>query len=257
MSSSAGMVASTDGMATFNLLSSSVLTDMIRVGDSTIIAGKIDQLIQMSDDWGTTWQSVDAGRPTYFYELANFGDKVFILSNSTLYFSLTDNFLRPKAGFEMLADGKQVTFTNMSTNAVDYEWDFGDQSTSAEVSPIHDYALDGTYQVSLVASNRTARDTFKVDNVIIDTAVDTPFADQMNVYPNPSSDGHFTLSLGVSDKTYEVSIMNLTGATIWKKQVSSSENNLAVSLDNKPAGIYLLQVNDNSGHPKVFKLIRQ
>jgi len=257
MSSSAGMVASTDGMATFNLLSSSVLTDMIRVGDSTIIAGKIDQLIQMSDDWGTTWQSVDAGRPTYFYELANFGDKVFILSNSTLYFSLTDNFLRPKAGFEMLADGKQVTFTNTSTNAIDYEWDFGDQSTSAEVSPIHDYALDGTYQVSLVASNRTARDTFKVDNVIIDTAVDTPFADQMNVYPNPSSDGHFTLSLGVSDKTYEVSIMNLTGATIWKKQVSSGENNLAVSLDNKPAGIYLLQVNDNSGHPKVFKLIRQ
>jgi hypothetical protein len=257
MSSSAGMVASTDGMATYNLLSTSVLTDMIWVGDSTLLAGKIDQMIQTSNDWGATWQSADAGRPTYFYELANFGDKVFILSNSALYFSLKDNYLRPKAGFEMLANGKQVTFTNTSTNAIDYEWNFGDESTSTEIDPIHDYAFDGTYQVSLVASNRTARDTFKVDNIIISTAVDTPLADQMNVYPNPSSDGRFMLTLGASDKTYEVSVMNLTGATILKKEVPSGENNLAVSLSNKPAGIYLLQVSDNSGHPKTFKLIRR
>jgi len=257
MSSSAGMVASTDGMATYNLLSTSVMTDMIRVGDSTLIAGKINQMIQTSSDWGTTWQSADTGRPAYFYELANFGDKVFILSNSALYFSLQDNFLRPKAGFEMLADGKQVTFTNTSTNALTYEWDFGDQSTSTEVDPIHDYAYDGTYQVSLVASNRTARDTIQVDNVIIDTAVDSRLADQMNVYPNPSSDGRFVLTLGTSDKTYEVSVMNLTGATILKKEVPSGKNNLAVSLGNKPAGIYLLRVNDHVGHPKVFKLIRR
>lgn len=46
----------------------------------------------------------------------------------------------------------RVAFTNHSTpQAVSFEWDFGDGTTSTEPSPLHTYAQPGSYEVSLTA----------------------------------------------------------------------------------------------------------
>lgn len=47
----------------------------------------------------------------------------------------------------------EVTFTNASTGADSYAWDFGDGGTSTEMNPVHVYKASGTYTVKLVASN--------------------------------------------------------------------------------------------------------
>ena len=47
----------------------------------------------------------------------------------------------------------EVTFTNASTDADTYAWDFGDNSTSTDMNPTHTYKASGTYTVKLVASN--------------------------------------------------------------------------------------------------------
>ncbi|MGD1844674.1 MAG: PKD domain-containing protein [Salibacteraceae bacterium] len=47
----------------------------------------------------------------------------------------------------------QVDFTNTSINATSYDWDFGDGNTSTDASPTHTYAMDGSYTVTLTASN--------------------------------------------------------------------------------------------------------
>lgn len=53
--------------------------------------------------------------------------------------------------------GATVTFQNRSTDLdgdlTGYHWDFGDGSTSAEVSPTHTYAAPGTYTVTLTATD--------------------------------------------------------------------------------------------------------
>lgn len=46
-----------------------------------------------------------------------------------------------------------VKFQNQSTDAVSYEWDFGDGTTSREMNPTHTYTAGGTYRVRLVAFN--------------------------------------------------------------------------------------------------------
>ncbi len=53
----------------------------------------------------------------------------------------------------------EVTFTNSSTNATTYNWNFGDGETSSDESPVHTYANTGTYTVSLTASNADYSDT--------------------------------------------------------------------------------------------------
>jgi PKD repeat protein len=59
----------------------------------------------------------------------------------------------PKADFDYAVDGLKVTFTNKSTNATAYKWDFGDDETSKEASPEHTYAAGGSYSVKLTAAN--------------------------------------------------------------------------------------------------------
>ena len=62
----------------------------------------------------------------------------------------------PTARFNYTVDadnGLLVNFTNASLNADTYSWDFGDGESSTETSPSHTYAADGTYDVTLTATN--------------------------------------------------------------------------------------------------------
>lgn len=49
--------------------------------------------------------------------------------------------------------GQPVVFTNTSTNANGYVWNFGDGGGSTDVSPIYSYSVAGTYSVTLTAVN--------------------------------------------------------------------------------------------------------
>ncbi|HSV89443.1 MAG TPA: PKD domain-containing protein [Bacteroidales bacterium] len=51
------------------------------------------------------------------------------------------------------ANWRMIIFTNFSSNAVSYLWDFGDARTSTEENPVHTYAGAGTFEVTLTATN--------------------------------------------------------------------------------------------------------
>lgn len=53
-------------------------------------------------------------------------------------------------------NSNQFNFTNNSSIAagtLDYQWNFGDGTTSTQQSPLHSYSLAGNYEVKLVANN--------------------------------------------------------------------------------------------------------
>lgn len=55
--------------------------------------------------------------------------------------------------------GIPIMFTNFTTGAISYEWDFGDGNTSEEQDPTHTYLMDGTYTVTLTATNERGCDS--------------------------------------------------------------------------------------------------
>ena len=63
--------------------------------------------------------------------------------------------LEPKAQFSYSTsfDGFKVLFSNQSTNASNYNWDFGDGQTSTEPSPTHIYNSLGSFNVKLTVAN--------------------------------------------------------------------------------------------------------
>jgi PKD repeat protein len=70
--------------------------------------------------------------------------------------NITITYPAPVAGFTFSpavpAEGAEVTFTNTSTNATSYSWDFGDGGTSTAQNPKHTYTSQGMYNVSLTAT---------------------------------------------------------------------------------------------------------
>ncbi|MFT3947411.1 MAG: PKD domain-containing protein [Agriterribacter sp.] len=55
--------------------------------------------------------------------------------------------------YSLAINGTDVAFTNETSGAVSYKWDFGDGGTSTEENPTHTYPGKGKYVVTLYATN--------------------------------------------------------------------------------------------------------
>ncbi len=71
----------------------------------------------------------------------------------------------PNADFSTTIDGLTVTFNDLSSDAenniVSTDWDFGDGNGSNQQNPIHTYASEGSYQVTLTVNDSdNAQDSF-------------------------------------------------------------------------------------------------
>lgn len=68
---------------------------------------------------------------------------------------------------ELQCDGATVEFNNTSTGAFGFLWDFGDGSTSTEVSPTHVYTEAGTYTVQLTSVYDASCVSTKVEEITV------------------------------------------------------------------------------------------
>jgi PKD repeat protein len=60
---------------------------------------------------------------------------------------------KPNAAFSTSVSGLTVTCNNTTTEGVTYLWDFADGQTSTAMSPVHTYATQGIYNITLTATN--------------------------------------------------------------------------------------------------------
>jgi len=82
--------------------------------------------------------------------------KIFIIATTTALF-LAGCEYQPYADFsasnQLVGINERVSFSNLSSNADYYEWDFGDGSYSNQYNASHSYAAPGIYRVELRAYN--------------------------------------------------------------------------------------------------------
>jgi len=79
-----------------------------------------------------------------------------------------------------------VNFTDTSSGATSWSWNFGDSGTSTAQNPSHTYNTAGTYTVALTATNSSGSDTMTKTNYITVTPPQAPVANftasSTNVY---------------------------------------------------------------------------
>ncbi|MEZ4915038.1 MAG: PKD domain-containing protein [Chitinophagales bacterium] len=144
---------------------------------------------------------------------ASYGDGV------TITFYAGDVVVQsPSAGFsaQVVQEINTVNFTNTSSNANTYLWNFGDGTTSTEQSPAsHYYAVSGVYQVCLSVTNSAGTDMF-CQEVTIDqtTGLEENAFVLENIYPVPAQN---VLNISFSlahNSSLDFTITNTLGQTV-------------------------------------------
>ncbi|MEO1585998.1 MAG: PKD domain-containing protein, partial [Bacteroidota bacterium] len=115
-----------------------------------------------------------AQNPTHTY--TGTGDFTITLTVSSTTTGCVDNeqanisITNPTANFTSDVDfgcgPLEVNFTETSSNATAFFWDFGDGNTSTAANPTHTYAASGEFTVTLIASDGNCADTLVRTNYI-------------------------------------------------------------------------------------------
>ncbi|MDD2411861.1 MAG: T9SS type A sorting domain-containing protein [Bacteroidales bacterium] len=147
----------------------------------------------------------------------------------------------PIANFSFDISNNMVEFTNLSTNASSYKWDFGDGETSTDISPNHVYDVNDIFTVTLIANYCDYSDTTKQSINIITSSVEDPLLQKsILLYPNPVSD-QLIINLENIDEVY---VLNSIGQTFTPSHTSIGTST-SIDFSSFPSGIYFLVISTN------------
>ncbi|MFH2095453.1 MAG: M14 family zinc carboxypeptidase [Bacteroidota bacterium] len=165
----------------------------------------------------------------------------------------------PDADFNYTPNGYEFSFTNNSTGATSYFWNFDDGNSGTLPNPTHTYAVDGSYDVMLIATNSCGSDTM-IQTIVI-TGIDGT-ADSgpgiVSVFPNPT-EGMINIRFdNFRHVQAGISILDITGRTIVTDMIRIDEDSSLYSADMsemKP-GMYIIMVSTEEGS-ETFRIVLQ
>ncbi len=145
-----------------------------------------------------------------------------------------------------------VAFTDLSTGATSWSWDFGDGGTDTGQNPKHTYTSPGNFSVTLIVTNSLgcADTVVKEDLITVESGgvgISSVSADNLlEIYPNPLQ-GNTTLK--IADHLGGPLSLNLYNGMGKLIRVIQPMQNHTVILDKGDLnpGIYILQLHGDDG----------
>lgn len=145
----------------------------------------------------------------------------------------------PAADFSFITGALDVQFTDASTDAEEWSWDFGDGNYSSDQDPLHVYALPGTYTVVLTAISGTCSDTDTAEVTVFNTNVLEVGGILFTLQPNPT-DAQVTIAGDGSISA--VRILDTSGRVVMLETGAVSAGVRTLDVSMLEAGTYIVQV---------------
>jgi len=153
----------------------------------------------------------------------------------------------PRAGFSYSLTARDVTFSNTSTNADSYLWEFGDGADNTDRNTFHRYAQDGDYTVVLTATNDCGSDdttvVIKIENLGYENLRNSGY----HVYPNPASSSINIRKLPGTPLQYDWEIYDVNGKLIDRTFEFIQQSDYQIDVSHFTPGIYFLEITDEHG----------
>ena len=159
---------------------------------------------------------------------------------------------KPTPAFEYFALNNKVKFSNTSSDADTYEWDFGDGSSKTNFSaPTHEYPMeDGSYTVVLKAENECG--TASSENIVSIIITDADNYERKTiVYPNPV-ESYIHIKTGINKEDLQYAILNTSGQLVLKGYTRSDQS---IDASQLLSGVYLLEIENSLGEKKRERLL--
>lgn len=152
----------------------------------------------------------------------------------------------PVAGFTTSINNLTYTFTDTTSgNPISWAWSFGDGNTDTVQNPVHTYANNGTYTVTLSVSNGICTDIFfQVITVVSVHEIQLSNGSKVMVFPNPVADVT-TVRFSYDGPSVQLSLVNSLGQEVLAKTIfpqSGSSYKGDLDLKTIAKGIYMLQL---------------
>lgn len=145
----------------------------------------------------------------------------------------------PIAAYSFVVNGYQGQFSNTSSAATNYYWDFGNGNTSVASNPLYVFPDTGLFSVRLIAFNECGSDTFTQGIYIQSTGIGKATSPQWTFFPNPAND-FITLQAAYSLPDTKVRIYSAEGRLVQWQWLKNTHNTLDVS--SLRPGIYVLSI---------------
>lgn len=153
-----------------------------------------------------------------------------------------------------LRDDLRVAFTNLSQEATNFVWDFGDGEQSTEMNPEHTYPASGTYEVQLVANHCSLADTAHRQVFVILTDVNRQSTNPPTIYPNPVTN---KLQVKMPDgKLDRITLFDASGNALPTQLVNHNQQLVTLDFSQILPGSYFLQVEINQVQ-YTFKVLKK
>ena len=217
------------------------------------------QLLKLDKDFNFMWRRQYGGEGNdYGYDIIESLDGGFIVCGRTesntngadLYVVKTNCMgllTEPQAAFDYEAAAGVADFINESQyvypDSIDgghFLWHFGDETTSNEVSPSHEYAVNGHYTVTLTAVVCNDTSIYTQDILVDGVGIsenNNLLADKITLFPNPASDFlQIETDIFPEKEAVRMSIFNVLGEKVLAQDFSNE-----IDISVLPVGSYFLQ----------------
>jgi PKD repeat protein len=147
----------------------------------------------------------------------------------------------PDADFDIQDSGLYYSFTNTSTEAVDFSWDFGDgEKDSINYSPSHKYTDAGDFTVKLLVLNDCGSDISSKSITVVNAMEESRINSELSIYPNPNN-GNFVIE--IKNNAFErAQILDMKGKLVWEQTLDKSLQRYSIQSDIKSQGMYILRL---------------
>jgi len=163
----------------------------------------------------------------------------------------------PVASFGLSGSfGLSAAFNNTSTNANSYMWNFGDGSTSTEVSPTHIYSSGDTYVITLTAYGDCDTVTTTQTYTAVAFSTENFNGGNISVYPNPAVENINIAFNGTTSGMAQFVITDMSGKVAGRYESAVNAGSIyTVDVTHLAPGVYDVSVtlNDETSHLRIIR----
>jgi PKD repeat protein len=150
----------------------------------------------------------------------------------------------PVAGFTFTQNNLTFNFTDTTSGAISWLWNFGDGSTDTTQNPSHTYASSGQYNVSLTVNNGNCSSTIQIPFSVVSVRNLFGNGSTVSMSPNPAT-SNVTIQFEYPASSAILSVENLIGQQALNKTLQPLNNMLfrdQITVAGWAKGLYLLKI---------------
>ena len=153
----------------------------------------------------------------------------------------------PIAQFSALTESAvntAITFTDQSTNAVAWFWQFGNGSTSTLQNPVRTFTSIGSLQITLTVTDVNGCTDSVTDFITLILSAENPLESRVNIFPNPTKDNILIESIGSFSPNTSIQVISTQGQLLYNSDIENVTGTLihTIPSDSLPKGLFFVKI---------------